>query len=77
MTALRPVRVFFPDWSARRIADACRAKRIPGAVKVGREWMLRESDFDAWVAGTRMPVAVAPPSIEDAIAILRSKGVAA
>ena len=47
---LRPVAVFLPDWSARRIADNARAGRIPGAVKIGGEWMLRASDFTRWVA---------------------------
>lgn len=46
---LRPVFVFLPDWSARRIADNARASRIPGAVKVGGMWMLRPSDFSRWV----------------------------
>ena len=45
---LRPVAVFLPDWSARRIADNARAGRIPGAVKVGGMWMLRGSDFARW-----------------------------
>src|SRR4051794_16064678 len=37
---LRPVSVFVPDWTRRRIAESCRAGRIPGAKKVGREWMM-------------------------------------
>lgn len=47
--ALRPAIEFFPGRSPRWIADACRAKRIPGAVKIGRVWMLRASDVERLV----------------------------
>ena len=50
---LRPVSVFLPDWSARRIADNARACPIPGAVKVGGMWMLRPSllAMGCWATG--------------------------
>jgi hypothetical protein len=71
--ALRPVRVFFPDWSDRRIADNCRARRIPGAIKIGKEWMMRPSDVERWVTG-KAPTVVKVPTVEDAMADLRRRG---
>lgn len=59
---LRPVSVFLPDWSARRIADNARAGRIPGAVKVGGMWMLWPSDFSRRVAGRQGAATVERPS---------------
>ena len=59
-TVLLPVATFFPGRSPRWIADACRAGRIPGAIKIGRIWMMRPADVDALVAGrsgTRVPTA--------------------
>lgn len=38
---------------AKRLVDAdCCAGKIPGARKVGRQWMIRPADFDAYVATT-------------------------
>jgi hypothetical protein len=72
---LRPLHVFFPDRSLRWIADACRAGRLPGAVKVGRVWMIRASDFERWVTGARVAGGAAPPSIAEATAELERRGV--
>lgn len=66
-----PVAFYFPGRSARWIADACRAGRIPGAVKIGKGWFLRGADADRLVAGA--PTAV--PSVADAEADLRRRGV--
>ncbi len=49
--ALRPLAVFLPDWTARRIAANARAGRLVGAVKVGGSWMIRRSDFERWISG--------------------------
>ena len=69
---LRPVALFFPDKSARWVADACRTGRIPGAVRVGRQWLIRPSDFDAFVSGNAIRCV---PTVEQAAADLRSRGV--
>ncbi len=66
---LRPVQVFLPDWSQRRINDAARAGRLPGVKKVGREWMISRSAAAALQTKKVDPV-------EDAAAVLRACGVA-
>jgi hypothetical protein len=66
----------FPGRSKRWVADTCRAGRIPRAVRIGRTWMIRRRDFEAWLAGTSSSPAQ-PPSVEDAISVLRRHGVAA
>ena len=49
--ALVPVIAFFPGRSPRWVAESCRAGRIPGAVRVGERWRIRESEISAFVAG--------------------------
>jgi hypothetical protein len=71
---LRPLTVFFPDKSLRWIADACRAKRIPNAVKVGKTWMVRPSDFERWITRAQDRARAPAPSIEEATAELRRRG---
>jgi len=48
---LRPVAALFPTRSRRWVADTCRAGRVPGAIKVGREWLISESAAAAFVGG--------------------------
>jgi hypothetical protein len=71
--ALRPVRTFVPDWSNRRIAENARAGRIPGARKIGKQWMMARSDFERWI-GLRT-TETGSPSVEDAAADLQRRGV--
>jgi hypothetical protein len=73
---LRPVSAYLVDWSPRRVNDTARRGDIPGAMKVGRVWMMTRSAFERWT-GTARDVAndVQPPTIEDAAADLRRRGV--
>jgi hypothetical protein len=70
---LVPVISFFPGRSLRWVAESCRAKRIPGAVRVGKQWLIRESEIAAFIAGTGRPRGV--PTVEDAAADLRRRGI--
>jgi hypothetical protein len=72
---LRPVKEFLPTWTGRRIADACREGRIPGAVKVGRMWAMRRSDFERWIGAAAKHLPPRPPSVDDAAVDLRRRGV--
>lgn len=49
---LVPVRTVIPSWSTRRVNEACREGRIPGAVKVGRDWFLAAHDVARLVTPT-------------------------
>jgi hypothetical protein len=69
---LVPVISFFPGRSPRWVAESCRAGRIPGAVRVGKQWLIRESEIAAFVAG-RAPRGA--PTVADAEADLRARGV--
>jgi hypothetical protein len=69
---LVPVISFFPGRSLRWVAESCRAKRIPGAVRVGKQWLIRESEIAAFIAGAG-PRGM--PTVEDAAADLRRRGV--
>lgn len=72
---LRPVVDYFPGRTARWIADACRARRIPGAVKVGNVWMVRESSIAAMVEAANVaPTPYRLPTVEEAAAELRALG---
>jgi hypothetical protein len=84
--ALVPVATFFPNKERRWISDACRgvkprrdeARRppfIPNAIKVGKTWMMRRSDFEAWIGVRAKHLPLAPPSVDDALADLRKRGV--
>lgn len=69
---LHPVATYFPGRSDRWIAESCRAGRIPGAVLVGRQWLIRQSSVDELVAGAApRPV----PTVDEATADLRARGV--
>jgi hypothetical protein len=68
--------LFFRDRSARWVADTCRAGRVPGAIKVGKVWMIRASDFEAFVTGSKAPERPQPQTPEDAAEVLRRHGVA-
>lgn len=48
---LIPIARLLPDWTPRQIADACRAKRIPKALKIGRVWLMLASDYASWTGG--------------------------
>lgn len=80
---LVPVQTFFPAKDARWISDACRGVKprrdqprrapvIPNAIKVGRVWMMRDSDFAAFVSGVASRVG---PTVDQAAADLRAQGV--
>ncbi len=69
---LVPVISFFVGRSPRWVAESCRAGRIPGAVRVGKQWLIRESEIAAFIAGMG-PRGV--PTVEDAAADLRRRGV--
>jgi hypothetical protein len=73
---LIPLVSLLPDRSPRWIADACRAGRFPGAVKVGRTWSITASAF-ARVSGAPVPSAPSAPSVVDAAAELRRRGLIA
>lgn len=77
----RPVVDFFVDPAAspavrkarsRWCADQCRSGRIPGALRVGREWLIRPRDVEAFVQGR---ASAGAPTVEDAERDLRSRGV--
>jgi hypothetical protein len=55
------------------IAKACRAGRIPNAIRVGKVWFIRRSDYDRWTTGTA--TSTSAPTVEDAAADLRRRGV--
>jgi hypothetical protein len=55
LMSLRSLRSLMPDWTTRRIADNARAGRIPGAKKVGRDWMMSVDAFERWIG--RAPAA--------------------
>lgn len=67
---LQPVAAVFPALSKRAVNEACRAGKIPGAVKVARTWMIRARDVEALV--NREPACM--PTVADAIADLRKRG---
>jgi hypothetical protein len=69
---LVPLSDIFPDQSKRWRARAARAGRIPGAVRVGKIWFIRRSDYERWINGT----AASTPTVDTAIANLRAAGVA-
>lgn len=71
--ALIPVTSFFPGRSSRWVAENCRSGRVPRAVRVGRTWMIRPLDFAAFVSGGSASREV--PSVDDALADLRARGV--
>jgi hypothetical protein len=66
---LQPLTTFLPTWSPRRVADNARAQRIPGAAKVGQEWMIRKSDFERFVAGKAAAPAPRPPTMDETRAL--------
>jgi hypothetical protein len=72
--ALLPARTFFPTWLPRRVADTCRRDKRLRAVRVGKAWMLRRSDYERWIAGLQGADACVP-SVDDAAADLRRRGV--
>lgn len=74
---LRPVQLFFPDQTPRWIADTCRAGKLPGAVKVGKVWMIRESDIERLTKSKAEKQAEERriPTVEEAMADLRRRGV--
>ena len=88
LDALRPITDYLPARSARWIADAARAGRLAGAVKVARTWCWTSSDYRAWLA-TAQGRAPAPPTsgvcldpdalptLEQATADLRARGLIA
>jgi hypothetical protein len=69
---LFPVTTFFPSWTPRRVNENCREGRIPGAVRVGRTWMMTATAYARFTTGRD---ARGVPSIEDAYADLRRRGV--
>ena len=70
--AFLPVISFFPGRSLRWVADTCRAGRIPGAMRIGRAWVIRAADVDAFVAGK---AARGARTVADAETELRARGV--
>lgn len=69
--AFRPVFTFFPHKSRRWAAEQCRSRRLAGAIRVGREWVIRECDVNAFVSGSSASV----PTEADALADLRARGI--
>jgi hypothetical protein len=62
----------FPDRTPRWVADTCRKNRIPGAIRIGKKWMIRPEDVERLVAGSG---ARGAPTVADAEAELRARGV--
>lgn len=75
-TPLVPLARVIPSWSTRRIADACRKGAIPGAVKLGHEWLISQADLDRWLASLARPglAKTSGPTVDDALAVLRARG---
>lgn len=73
---LAAVQQFFAGRSARWVADLCRSGRLPGAVKVGRTWMIRRSDFERFVGAKAKHLPPTVPTVDEAMADLRRRGVA-
>lgn len=72
MNPLRPVQLLFPDRSARWVADYCRAGKLKGAVKIGKTWMISETDTAQLTTEPERPRV---PTVEEAMADLRRRGV--
>lgn len=62
----------FPDRSGRWVNETCRRGGVPGAVKIGGAWYLSPAAL-AKLGST--PAASPTPTVEDAEADLRSRGV--
>jgi hypothetical protein len=45
------VHTLLPDRKKRLVDADCRAGKYPGVRKVGRQWMIRIADFEAWLRG--------------------------
>ena len=73
---LLPVSQFFPGRTARWVEDLCRGGRLPGAVKVGRTWTIRRSDFERFVGAKAKHLPPRAPTVDEAMADLRRRGVA-
>ena len=70
MSTYRLVSSIFPDRTSRWVNDACRRGAIPHAVKIGGSWFLLDRDVAR--LGSDAPRV---PTIEDADAILRARGI--
>lgn len=71
---LRPVQLFFPDCSPRWVADNCRAGKIPGAVKIGKTWMISETDMSKLTSAKAAKSERRVPTLEEATADLKRRG---
>ena len=81
---LHSLRVLLPDMTSRAIAEGCRRGRFPGARKIGGSWMISAQDWELFVTGRRRVAgtdgthetrSIAPPTVAQAAAELRRRGV--
>ena len=65
-----------PDFDPDALREKYRLERDKRlrAVRVGKAWMLRRSDYERWIAGLQGADACVP-SVDDAAADLRRRGV--